>query len=710
MQSMSRRLIPAAVASLFGIIATLCWYYMTAPKVRMRINIDPIAYLESDPRNVQRKPSDNLIWENVKKGETLFPHDTVRASGVTGARIRMSDSESLIELEPESVIVLEEKQGKISLDLVNGGLFVKNENTKKNAGSGLEIKIGGTKLAAGSKGLEMNIRRDKGGKASVAVVKGQVIAESAGKSFELAQGKSGSLDSKGLETDKLIQVSQPAANAVVDIGAGDSPVNFRWTPLPEGNVVYLEVGQTPATLQRFKGSESPGQSGSLTAQVARGEHFWRLIAAKKDNPATIKASVVSKFTAIAIQPPELVSPTDKANLTLTASGKPLQAKLSWVPNSAYDSYEVKIAPNRDFRDAAVMTAGSDQEEVTSEVAMAGTFYWRVAGLSKLDHRRIESNLRSFSITKEEVKPPPSVPKLESPGDGVRLALNDAQAGVGLHWQSGKSGETYAVKVERMVNAAGSTEALPEVESARAEYSVKVPITGTYKWAVRSMNSAGTSAWSSSKIFVVTADKIALKDLTDPNADLLKPVAKLAWGKGGTGLSKWRIGFSEDQAFKKPTWHTVSGSSAELTLPKFGAYYVKLEGYAANDALIIESDLKAIKVAPPPKLPPPELILPTAGGGLVADANGDLIIKWKPVERAKGYVVILRDEKGVSVVKAKTTQPQIAPRRLMPGRYTFEIATLNIQSQVGQVRSFKEITVPAVSAVKPPDKIGKIQIK
>jgi hypothetical protein len=110
------------------------------------------------------------------------------------------------------------------------------------------------------------------------------------------------------------------------------------------------------------------------------------------------------------------------------------------------------------------------------------------------------------------------------------------------------------------------------------------------------------------------------------------------------------------------------------------------------------------------LPPPELILPTAGGGLVADANGDLTIKWKPVERAKGYVVILRDEKGVSVVKTKTTQPQIAPRRLMPGRYTFEIATLNIQSQVGQVRSFKEITVPAVSAVKPPDKIGKIQIK
>ena len=688
----------------------MCWYYVTAPKVRMRINIDPIAYLESDPRNVQRKPSDNLIWENVKKGETLFPHDTVRASGTRGARIRMSESESLVELEPESVIVLEEKQGKISLDLVNGGLFVKNENTKKNMGPGLEIKIGGTKLAAGSKGLEMNIRRDKAGKASVAVVKGQVTAESAGKSFELAQGKSGSLDSKGLETDKLIQVSQPAANSVVDIGAGDNPVNFRWTPLADGTVVYLELGQTPSTLARFKGSESPGQSGSLTAQIARGEHFWRLVAAKKDNPATLKASVVSKFTAIAIQPPELVTPNDKANLTLNASGKPLLAKLSWVPNSAYDSYEVKIAPNRDFRDAAVITAGSDQEEVTSEVATAGTFYWRVAGLSKLDHRRIESNLRSFSVTKEEVKPPPSVPKLESPADGLKLALNDAQGGVDLHWQSGKSGDTYAVKVERIVNPASNVELMPEVESARSDYSLKVPVTGTYKWAVRSMNSAGTSAWSSSKIFVVMPDKIALKDLIDPHADLLKPAAKFAWSKGGAGLSKWRLGFSEDGAFKKPTWQIVSGSNAELTLPKFGSYYVKLEGYGANEVLLVESELKAIKVTAPLKLPPPELILPASDGGLVADANGDLTIKWKPVERAKGYVVILRDEKGVSVVKTKTTQQQIAPRRLMPGRYTFEIATINIQSQVGQVRSFKEITVPAVSAVKPPDKIGKIQIK
>jgi|GEM_PF-6149744 len=712
------RLIPAACVSVLGIYATFWWYQRTAPIARRRLNIPPIAYLESDPQFIQRKPSDNLIWETVKKGETLFPHDTIRASRLGGAKLRMSESKSLIELEPDSVIVLEEKQGKISLDLVNGGLFVKSETPKSGdkdkaaVAPALEIKIGGTKLATGNKELEMNIRRDKGGKASVAVVKGEVKAEAAGKVFALDQGKSGSLDAaKGLETEKLLQITEPSAGALIDIGNGDLPVQFRWSGVPDDYLVSIETGSSPAVLKKVSGLEVRGSVGKASYKFTSGEHYWRLNAVKKDQPNLKMSSMVSKLTTFAVAPPELATPGDKENIMMPAKANATLVRFSWIPSAAFQSYEVKVARATDWSDATVMPANAEQDEIAAELANLGTYKWRVVGISKINQRRVESAVRTIAIIKGEIKPPPAVPKLKTPENNREVSLTEAQNGLIMQWDSIANAQGYAVKLERLGADGKIYPVQGEQSVAQPTYTAKFATVGVYRWSIRSSNDVGVSDWSETRALRIAPSKMVVQNTADPKADLPKPRLKLAWGKGPQGVTRWRLGLSPSANFEAVGWHPATPSGIELELGKFGTIYAKVEGLGNGDVVLAESDILAIKLEAPPVLAAPELSIPEGQATLVADANGDVVIAWKPVARSHGYTFNLKNAAGVSVIKTETKATKVSAKHLMPGEYSVELATINVLRELGKVKTYKSsVLVPAVSAVKPPSKIGNFQIK
>ncbi len=712
------RLIPAACVSLLGIYATFWWYQRAVPMARKRLNIPPIAYLESDPQFIQRKPSDNLIWETVKKGETLYPHDSIRASRLGGAKLRMTESNSVIELEPDSVIVLEEKQGKISLDLVNGGLFVKSDTAKPGEkdkaapAPALEIKIGGTKLATGNKELEMNIRRDKGGKASVAVVKGEVKAEAAGKVFDLDQGKSGSLDAaKGLETEKILQVSEPSAGAMVDIGSGDIPVQFKWAGVPDDYLVSIESGPSPSLLKKVVGMDVKGSVGKAAYKFPPGEHFWRLNAAKKDQPNLKMSSMVSKITTFAVAPPELSTPAEKESIMMPAKANVVLVRFTWIPNSVFQSYEVKLARAADWSDATILPASADQDEVAAEIANLGSYKWRVIGISKVNQRRVESSVRALTIVREEVKPPPAIPKLRAPEANRELNLTEAQAGVHLQWEAISNAQNYTVKMERLAADGKAYPVEGEQNVSQATHVAKINTVGVYKWNVKASNDVGVSEWSETRTIRVVPTKISLQNAADPKADLAKPYIKLAWGKGPQGVVRWRLGLSPSPNFEAVSWHQATATGIDLVLSKFGTVYAKAEGLGSGDVVLAESDVVTVKVDAPPILSAPELEIPEGQSTLVADANGDLLITWQSVPRSHGYTFNLKNASGLSAIKTETKATKVSAKHLMPGEYSVELATINVLGEVGKTKTFKSaVLVPAVSAVKPPSKIGNFQIK
>jgi hypothetical protein len=222
---------------------------------------------------------------------------------------------------------------------------------------------------------------------------------------------------------------------------------------------------------------------------------------------------------------------------------------------------------------------------------------------------------------------------------------------------------------------------------------------------------GVSEWSEARTIRVSPSKLNVQNTADPKADLPKPRLKLAWTKGPQGIVRWRLGLSPSANFEAVGWHQATASGIELELGKFGTVYAKVEGLGNGEVVLAESDVMAIKLEAPPILPPPELAIPDGQVTLVADANGDVVIAWRSVPRSHGYTFHLRSAGGVSIIKTETKATKVAAKHLMPGEYSVELATINILGEVGKVKSYKSaVLVPAVSAVKPPSKIGNFQIK
>jgi hypothetical protein len=303
-----RRLSLAALASAGGFAATFAWDHATTARASAGASGQPIAFVVAGTEEIERKPAARLVWESVKNGETLFTLDTVRSENHP-TKLKMIDSGAVIELAPHSVIVMTKNQGKVSLDLLDGGVLLKRSGSgggKGGATSNLELKVGGTKLATGNKPFEMSIRKQPNGKAAVAVVKGTAVATTGGgKAVAVEAGKAGNLSVAGLSTSDVLQIIAPSPGAVVDIGTGSSPVSLRWKGIDRAYAVHAEVSDGGAWRQ--VGGVAAGDAGALAVPLAAGPHQWRLAATQAGTGKTM-TSLEYALTAISVQPPELTAP------------------------------------------------------------------------------------------------------------------------------------------------------------------------------------------------------------------------------------------------------------------------------------------------------------------------------------------------------------------------------------------------------------------
>ena len=140
----------------------------------------PIATLNDAKNEVQRKPISRVIWERVSADDILYTGESLRTSENSEATITFISSGTQIELEPESLIILEEtKQGSV-LNFLEGNIFVKNKPNSGNA-TGLTLKTGKNKiqlkdanlsLAKTTSGVDLDLF---GGTAKVTQDNGKVV-------------------------------------------------------------------------------------------------------------------------------------------------------------------------------------------------------------------------------------------------------------------------------------------------------------------------------------------------------------------------------------------------------------------------------------------------------------------------------------------------------------------------------------------------------
>ena len=155
-----------------SIIGVACSYYFLNPdnKAKQTSNADQAtARVLSVVNDVKKQDGNKLLWKPVRKGDLLYLGEKLKTSTLSGTKIEFLENGTTIDIEQETLIIVNKNQKKLSLQVIEGSLFVvSNKNLPE-----LSVNTG----IAGSDSInvkdgEFSYSVSKDGKANVEILKG----------------------------------------------------------------------------------------------------------------------------------------------------------------------------------------------------------------------------------------------------------------------------------------------------------------------------------------------------------------------------------------------------------------------------------------------------------------------------------------------------------------------------------------------------------
>lgn len=699
-----------------GFATTIAWYNWTAKKDLFDEDAQPIARMVNSINQVQRRPARKLLWHPVSDNETLFVGEAIRTSVNSEAIIQFLNSDTRIELEPDSAIILEESAGEIALNFLQGNLFVRSSGEAGEAQ--VRVRTGDRDIALNNS--DLNLSRDSAsGELDLQVLRGtaQVKSES---------GETLTLDINQSLTGRMIQVLSPEADATLYVDPQRRErVSFNWEPLPESFTVTLEAGPTRNSMRPVPGAVASGDQGELHAVLNPGRINYRLVArrelvqepgAEADSTqelrsATLRAQVVAKT------PPVLLEPEREQNITRPVNEP--QVRFVWTNPAQFTKTVFEISPREDF-EGAFQRPLEGQSDLRLEVRNNGTYYWRVAGILPGTNELVYSNASQFNMRLRDEVPSPN---LLSPNDKERRPYDRfLDSGLLLTWSTVRDASSYQVVVSKLSppprdaedRTPASTEVVKEVTEL-PEYRIRDLEPGRYTWTVSSINKDGRASMPEE---TRTFDLVALPVIPwaegnplekDHYYITLRPTVDLFWETGVPGVSRWRVRIDElDSGLSElsPNF-LVSQPRARAPLDHEGTYLAEVEGLNAQNEVIARSQSQTVRVVSAPLLPAPRFAsdLPLE---IEANNAGNARISWDPVDGAEKYVlsIISPDENEREI----QFESQVAPLRgLMPGEYRVRLKSVDEHGRKGPESEERVLRVPATSDAPAPSLRGfKVQ--
>ena len=164
--------------SLVGLGSTYYYFLKYYPTLKFHIDEQPVAKVENLENISRKKLSKHRTWQVIEFGDSLYSGETIKTSSDSDLVIRFLDSNAVLNLEADSLITIRKTNNEISLNLMEGHLFVDSSENKSATNISLESKDGQINLTKASVSLSKN--KDSGlnvnvisGKASVLMKNGE---------------------------------------------------------------------------------------------------------------------------------------------------------------------------------------------------------------------------------------------------------------------------------------------------------------------------------------------------------------------------------------------------------------------------------------------------------------------------------------------------------------------------------------------------------
>ncbi|MBI2603089.1 MAG: hypothetical protein HYW48_08535 [Deltaproteobacteria bacterium] len=683
---MIKRFLVILSISIFGFVATRIWYVRTA-KDFGEPERESIAYLKADQNVVEQKLVDRLVWKDIRKGQPLYHGDTVRTASKSEGEVAFLKSGVEIFLHENTIIIIEELFGESSLNLLSGSLFA---HSVTGAGAP-KIRAGEAHFSL-KEGSALNVAAHDD-KIHAAVAKGNVSIKTKTEDIHLEEGATGKLSKEGFDQRAFIKILHPRPNALLEKG---SPIAFAWEGIKEGVEVALRMGSSLKTLNRVASVKDTMPSGTMTFPAPEGSFYWQLVALEQGKE--IRESMLFRGEGVALSAPELFYPSDNAVFD-SFETKP-RLHLSWKVPHRTQKVKLEIAEDAAFKTPFLTQEWDHRSEFNVLFDQNKPYFWRVTAVWEAPFIPKTSSVSRFSF--RHLKNLPTPQALLPDNDRIFVFQRLDPKGLAFEWTPVREADRYRFKVK----FDGEKEQV--IETNKTVFRFKDPNAKGGTWSVQAFDEFNVSTWSEQRRFSVihAADVEWLKPKQKQVEYFTpKPQLDLAWTPT-QGVALWVLHYkSEEGDISQSGKRTLSQAETPLVLEE-GLWRFAVEGFDEQGTMIALSKPLLVKLEPSALIPPPQLDEQTRV--LQAKRDGTYFLRWNSVTRAAGYEIeMVHTDLGKRKVSTQKTSHQL--ESLMPGRYSLNLRSKNVNGVLGPVSEEYAIDVPDVSDIQAPE-IERIVIK
>jgi hypothetical protein len=704
------RLILPAIISIMGVTATQLWYKNATKAPPSNDSGPTIAVLERKNSQVERRPTTRLLWQAVERGDHLRAGEAVRTGSDASGQIKFLKSGVTVSLEPDSVVVIEESNGQVALNLVNGGLFVKNDENNpqsksNNASSQPVIKAGSQTLSLGQKKSEVNLSLSDSGQANVLVGKGDVVLDQSGKKQSLEQGsaKTFAATAQAAAPIELLGLS-PNSLAAFTSTTGQT-LKVQWNPMKGAQSLILELGRTRDTLSKSTVNLS-ATDRNIGVPLKIGANFWR-VKAYDVNQKLIGESAIIYNEAISLEQPRLLQ--NFSGETIAKATSSSKVKLEWASPPRATLCDLIIAKDSQFKSVA-LSKSFDPQETTFDfnTANSGPYYWQVKARWTGISQTATSVTGHFTITDSADLP---VPMPTAPANGEKFKYTEIKnQGIPLKWTAPLGNHDYLITLEKYDSNAKKWVPINNSATKNQFHKIDVQSSGLWRWKVLSQRDKQQSKPSDWSQFVIT--NLLTIDLTSWSQKKqiinVDKIVKLPLPKFPTNTKTLRYRFTKaGTPINNDPWKSQPLAPLLPIKITTGPDHLHLELEALDTAgnAIAQGSNQDFEVAPPDLLPAPKL--PNQQTFLNASASGDVTFQWTKIEgAAKIQINIeLSDDQKTKLKREYLPTQKPTVSGFKPGTHKFTFTAIDASGKPGTKSPVYEIKVPEESDLAAPTAKG-----
>lgn len=434
MRSQWKRLVWAAMLSCAGFATTFLWYTLTKSTHGGNENEKPLAYVGKTLENIQRRPATRQLWQEVQTGDPLYNGEAIRTSEKGEVRIQFADSNRYLDLEPESLIVIQQSKGEIALDLMQGNLYVaaaKDTDGTPGASLVLNSAAGKVDLTRASASLSKTV----GKQVEVQVLQGSAsVTDKNGKAKNLSTADAGPLAASGFKKSD-VKILSPVPGKVTYVDTEDKEgLTFKWSGFPKNLKISVMAGTSRKGLKEVSHAVAFGED-SLRANLPVGKPFWKLVARDPKTNQVVAESVEYRSEVQPRFAPTVVFPLSNAKIPVPTGTFDMAFK--WQKGEETSHVVLEIARDSALKDKIATKNFTTEDSFTLPALAIGDYFWRMSSYYEGSDRPLTGKVQKFSLSRTEEKPAPPREPVEIswtvPEDKIQFYLKEPT--MNLSWNA-----------------------------------------------------------------------------------------------------------------------------------------------------------------------------------------------------------------------------------------------------------------------------------